>query len=418
MKRQAVVWLLGFFACLLVIFPAWAAEGPGEYIHDPEQFCFSTKERQELNARAQEIENQYGIQVHAYIQTAEAAQIHELAQQLYQQAAGEMEGMLLLDAGGQIELYYTDGLSQEISPAEAHDMIGAYVFADTYYLGTQAYLEKAQEQLEQMGAQEGSGSTRAALEPEGSRRVVDEAGLLTQEEREALGDRLDQIYETQPWEVAVLTVDSLEGESPDYFIQGYYDYNGYGKGSSRDGVMLMVAMDSRDWQITACGLAKEVLPKERQDEISQDFLPYLSSGDYAQAFQIFADQCSLAMERFEKTPEGAEILGEPLTLGQRAVYGLSQAAGSGGLLIAAAVGAITAAAGILYLRSQLKSVRPVNNAADYMKPGSLNITERRDLFLYRNVTRTPRPKNNGPKGGGGSGGSHSSGRHEGTGGKF
>ena len=46
------------------------------------------------------------------------------------------------------------------------------------------------------------------------------------------------------------------------------------------------------------------------------------------------------------------------------------------------------------LKGQLKSVRMQNAASSYVRPNSMQLTRERDLFLYRNVTRTARPKNN------------------------
>ena len=40
------------------------------------------------------------------------------------------------------------------------------------------------------------------------------------------------------------------------------------------------------------------------------------------------------------------------------------------------------------MRSKLKSVRFKNQAMDYVRPGSMQVTESRDIFLYRNVTCT------------------------------
>ena len=45
------------------------------------------------------------------------------------------------------------------------------------------------------------------------------------------------------------------------------------------------------------------------------------------------------------------------------------------------------------MRGQLKSVRAQSGTSDYVKPGSLNITHRQDLFLYREVRRIEKPKN-------------------------
>ena len=46
------------------------------------------------------------------------------------------------------------------------------------------------------------------------------------------------------------------------------------------------------------------------------------------------------------------------------------------------------------MRGQLKSVRHQSGASDYVKAGSLNITNRQDLFLYREIRKVEKPRNN------------------------
>ena len=46
------------------------------------------------------------------------------------------------------------------------------------------------------------------------------------------------------------------------------------------------------------------------------------------------------------------------------------------------------------MRGQLKSVGMKSNAADYVRKGSMQVTERNDFFMYRKVDRREKPKNN------------------------
>lgn len=64
------------------------------------------------------------------------------------------------------------------------------------------------------------------------------------------------------------------------------------------------------------------------------------------------------------------------------------------VLVCVGIGLLIGLITVLVMRGQLKSVRPQNAAADYVVPGSFRLRNSRDIFLYRNVTRTPRPKNN------------------------
>ena len=72
------------------------------------------------------------------------------------------------------------------------------------------------------------------------------------------------------------------------------------------------------------------------------------------------------------------------------------------------------------MKAQLKTVRFQAAAGDYMKSGSLNITESKDTFLYNTVTRTAKPKNtdSGSSGGSSTHTSSSGETHGGGGGKF
>ena len=58
------------------------------------------------------------------------------------------------------------------------------------------------------------------------------------------------------------------------------------------------------------------------------------------------------------------------------------------------VGIVVAFIVTLIMKSQLKSVRQQKTASNYEVGGSFCLTDRSDVFLYRNVTRRERPKNN------------------------
>ena len=70
------------------------------------------------------------------------------------------------------------------------------------------------------------------------------------------------------------------------------------------------------------------------------------------------------------------------------------------------------------MKAKLKTVRFQPAANSYMKAGSMNITESRDLFLYNTVTRTAKPKDNDSGGGSSTHTSSSGSTHGGGGGKF
>ena len=115
-------------------------------------------------------------------------------------------------------------------------------------------------------------------------QLVDDAGLLDSSEEEELESELDEISERQQFDVVVVTVNSLEGKTPQDYADDFYDYNGYGYGSDHDGVLLLVSMEDRDWYMSTTGYGITAITDAGREYISDQFVPYLSDGEYLEAF--------------------------------------------------------------------------------------------------------------------------------------
>lgn len=219
-------------------------------------------------------------------------------------------------------------------------------------------------------------------------RLTDDAGLLTADEAAEVNSKLNSISTQYQVDVLIMTVTNTEGLSADDFINFIFD-SLYGK--NHDGVLLVVDMGDRTYRILSNGLAADAISLDDIDSIGYQIESYLSDGDYAQAFLTYAEECEYYIN--------GHINGFPYEFGTN-------------LIIALVVGFVVALIVTGIMRAQLKSVRTRDTAGDYMKQGSLRITQSSDIFLYRNVTRQAKPKNNS-----GSGGSSSGGRNVG-GGRF
>lgn len=134
------------------------------------------------------------------------------------------------------------------------------------------------------------------------------------------------------------------------------------------------------------------------------FVPSLSDGDYAGAFEIYANTCDefITQAKTGDPYDTHNLPKEPFAFLMN-------------LGICFVIGLVIAAIATAIMKGQLKSVRSQSGAANYVKTGSLNVTHRQDLFRYRDVKRTAKPKDSG----GSSTHTSSSGRsHGGGGGKF
>ncbi|MBR7161875.1 MAG: TPM domain-containing protein, partial [Clostridia bacterium] len=110
-------------------------------------------------------------------------------------------------------------------------------------------------------------------------RLIDEAELLTSSEADTLLSLLNEISERQKLDIVIVTVNSLEGKTPREYADDYYDNNGYGFGSQRDGVLLLLAMSTRDWYISTSGYGIKAFTDAGIDYIGEAIVSDLSDGN-------------------------------------------------------------------------------------------------------------------------------------------
>lgn len=200
--------------------------------------------------------------------------------------------------------------------------------------------------------------------------LSDGAELLTEGEKAALEERLEEISSTYSAQVAVVT--RAESLLPiDSAVEQIYDGEGYGFGSARDGVFLLICMDTREYRILSNGFAAAAITPSDIDSIGDAIVSDLSAGDYAAAMDTFAEECGYYLNIY--------LNGEPYDP-------------AGILMIAAPVGLLVGLIYVLILKGQLKSVRRQSTANTYVRSGGLTLTQSGDYFMYRRVTRSARPK--------------------------
>ncbi len=240
-------------------------------------------------------------------------------------------------------------------------------------------------------------------------RLVDEADLLTSGEEAKLLSLLNDISEKHKLDVVVVTVDSLNGRSARAFADDYYDENGYGYGSDKSGVLLLVSMETREWHITTTGYGIRAFTDKGIDYISDRFLSDLSAGYYADAFETYAELCD---DFIAQAKTGTPYGGGHMPAAAKEPFAFVKS-----LAVSLVIGFVVAFLVTSSMKAQLKTVRSKAAASDYLKKGSLQVTDAREFFLYRHVSRR-RKANNNRSGGSSTHRSSSGTRHGGGGGRF
>lgn len=242
-------------------------------------------------------------------------------------------------------------------------------------------------------------------------KIIDNADLLTDSEEAVLEAKAQTLADQYEIDVVILTVSSTNGQYIESYADDYYDNNGYGIGPDYSGVLLVLAMDTREWAISTCGDAIYALTDYGIEALFRAMANELSYDEYYAAFGTYLDELPRYFEAYEN---GDPIDGYhsdydgpgtyiPGTQDDIIYYDPEPDAGDYlrivfvSLFIGAAVGGIA----ILVMRGQMNTAKAQSGATSYLRDGSFRLTRHLDLFLYSRVNRTRRQQSSGGSGGSG-----------------
>ena len=242
-------------------------------------------------------------------------------------------------------------------------------------------------------------------------RMNDSANVLTEDEDNELEDALEELSLRQSFDVVIATIESLESvdyDSMEAYADDLYDFCQFGYGADRDGVLLLVSVGDRKWHISTCGYGITAFTDAGIQYLGEQMTPDMADGDYAAAFRTFVQWSDAYIDaaRSGRPYDVKNLPREPLSL----MY----------LFLALGIGLVLAWVVVGVMKSRLRSVAFQENAASYVREGSMNLTNSRELFLYRDVHRTERveEKDSDSSGGSSTHTSSSGVTHGGGGGSF
>lgn len=212
----------------------------------------------------------------------------------------------------------------------------------------------------------------AALDP--IQRFSDRANLVP--DSNDLEYRLSVISQKYQMEVAILTVNTLDGKSATHYADDYYDSQGYGWGAKNSGLLLLIAIDEREWAVSTCGDAIRAVTDDEIDFIISNISGKLSAGAYYDAFDAFLDQVEIEYQAFteENTLDAGDIILR--------------------IVIALVIGAVIAGIALLIMRSRMNTAKSQHGAQSYIQNGSYDLFRCQDIYLYSRTTKTRKAENN------------------------
>ena len=239
-------------------------------------------------------------------------------------------------------------------------------------------------------------------------RVLDGAMLMSEEEVAALRAKADALSESSGLDVAILTVDTTGGEDPNDFADDYYDESGY----RDDGVLFLWPVEERELTISTKGRGIEIFSDYGIERIFDEVAPSFVAGNFAEGFDIYLDMAADYIAEAEKGdpvdtyyPDTEEdpIYNPPVTEKKAPGFSLCW------LVVSLVLGFLLGGIPLAKHKKAVQNVELKTNASDYTRPDSFDLVRSTDVFMYQNVTRTPRASSSNSSSGGrssGGGGVH------------
>lgn len=236
--------------------------------------------------------------------------------------------------------------------------------------------------------------------------VVDQADILTSQEEQAIGNRIEEMSVKWKQDFVVVTTYDAEGKDSEEYADDYYDDHGY----QENGILYLVDLDNSNVWISTSGSMIRFLTDSRIDRVIDAGYSQLKSQNYGEGFLAMLDQTDTYME--------AGILDNQYTYDVETGkvsrhYGLT----AGEIIVALLVGLVCGGIffGIINARYKMKTG---TYTYPFREKGKIQLIRRDDIFVNQTVTRR-RIERDPPSGGGGRSSVHTSGsgRSHGGGGR-
>lgn len=232
--------------------------------------------------------------------------------------------------------------------------------------------------------------------------VVDDANLLSSQEETKLRIDLENFKNEYNMDAVIVTSNNLNGKSQQDYADDYFDYNGYGVGEDKSGLLLLIDMDDRKVWISTSGEAIKYFTDSRIQNIVDDITTQLKNADYFEGCNEFINDINYYAE--EGIPAGQYTYNEAERTQKVIFIGLGA-----GLIVASVVS--------LLVVNSYKNSKSISTA-NYVDRNSIVFTRKKDRFISTYTSKTKIERNNSSSGGSSTHTSSSGNTHGGGGGSF
>ena len=224
--------------------------------------------------------------------------------------------------------------------------------------------------------------------------VTDAYGLFTDEQRASLEAKATELAQKYNMGVYLLVVDKMNGlDNPTSaqrtnFATSFYRANNLGLGDGKDGIMLVLAVKSRDYVTIAYGQGSFSFSDEGIAAMEDAVKDELRNDNWVEGSEAYYDKIGEQLEYYS-------VRGKPWTEPDLISLVLK-------ILAILGIPAGVAFSSVSRLESAMHTAREKTEASNYLVPGSFALTQSSDEFSHTTHMVTPIPQHDDSDSGGGS----------------
>lgn len=240
--------------------------------------------------------------------------------------------------------------------------------------------------------------------------VSDAANLLTSEQQQTLENAARSVSQQYGCGIYIITIKNFRDfgfNNINDCAEGFFNHYQMGLGSERNGSLLLLSMEDRDYALKAHGsIAHTAFTDYGSRRLAETFLDDFRQNDWYHGFADYIDNSGEFLRR--------AAAGDPVDVPQQEIARMSS-----GLKTAMIIGIplLVAFLSCEGLKRPMKPVKKQIFADDYLIPGGIHLDVKQDVFINRSVARTVIQTER-ASGGGGGGTTINSGGFSGHSGKF
>ncbi len=212
-------------------------------------------------------------------------------------------------------------------------------------------------------------------------KVYDFAEILTTTEEQKLYDEIVNYINQTNMDIAIVTIKYNNKHNVQTYAEDFYDYNNFGVGTDRDGILFLIDMDLQQFYLTATGKAIRTYSDKRYNAMLDNAYQYVATGDYYGSCSALI-KSALSYSKIDSTEDDNYVVNSDGTI-QR----------DNGTLIAGGIFAIIGTAiTMLILVNMNRTVYRPKHVRSFLVKDTMSIKRVNEVNLGTQVARAPRKK--------------------------